>query len=132
MTKRYFGFLCIVFLITTGCGDKIPLGGKVTFPDGEPLGVGMIFFAKDGYLARATLNPNGSYDVGSLGQKDGLPAGTYKVYFYGTMVRDENSKSGSEYRSLVAQEYISEKTTPLTVTVPGNKVYNIVVERPPQ
>ncbi|MCL2744370.1 MAG: hypothetical protein FWE67_11020 [Planctomycetaceae bacterium] len=72
-----FMLTAVCFLLSlTGCGDKIKLGGKVTFPDGEPLGVGVIYFSKDDFLARAHLRPDGTYDVGSLGRKDGLPAGT--------------------------------------------------------
>jgi hypothetical protein len=130
--SRYHFFLLVSLLIFTGCGDKLHLGGRVTFPDGEPLGMGTVFFSKDDYLARAHLKPNGTYDVGSLGQKDGLPAGTYKVYIVGALedIVDPNDPSKQSTRHLIAPEFASPETSPLTITVPGTKMYNIVVERP--
>ena len=125
-------YTLFILLLLTGCSDKIKLGGKVTFPDGEPLGVGMIFFSKDDYLARANLKPDGTYDVGSLGEKDGLPPGTYKVHISGALevITDPKNPEQEDWRSLIAMQFTSLETTPLTVTVPGEKVYNIVVERP--
>jgi len=129
--KKFILLLFVVFLLT-GCGDKIHLGGKVTFPDGEPLGVGTVFFSNDNFLARAHLKANGSYDVGSLGQKDGLPAGTYKVFISGAMeaVMDTKDLATESFRLLIAPEFAAWETTPLTVTIPGERVYNITVERP--
>ena len=140
-------YTLFVLLLLTGCSDKIKLGGKVTFPDGEPLETGTILFSKSDFLARAHIKPDGTYDVGSLGQKDGLPAGTYKVFITGALktieiapkgdapkivneMGDGEVKQTEGFKPLIAQKYTSEETTPLTVTVPSVRAYNITVERP--
>jgi len=124
--KKLIYTLFVVFLFT-GCNSgKEKLSGRVVFPDGEPLTVGMIYFTNDHFTARAQLRSDGSYDVGSLAEKDGLPAGTYKVHISGAI---EVNSDGSEI-PLVAREFAADTTTPLTITVPGERVYNIEVERP--
>ena len=136
---------CLLFL--SGCGNQQKLGGQVVFSDGEPLKTGTIFFSKSDFLARAHIKQDGSYDVGSFGAKDGLPPGTYKVFITGALeaveiqpksdrpkIVNEMGETEAEqtegFKSLVAQEFTSEETTPLTITVPGERVYNITVERP--
>ena len=80
MYKYHSLFIAFVILAFVGCSQNVKLGGKVTFPDGEPLTSGMIIFSNDDFLARAEIRSDGTYDVGSLAQKDGLPPGTYRVY----------------------------------------------------
>lgn len=121
--------LLLLVLLLSGCSDKKKLGGKVTFSDGEPLKAGTVFFSKDDFLARAHLRPDGTYDVGSLSQKDGLPPGTYKVYISGA-VEAVDPNDPDKLRSLIAPEFASLEKTPLSVTVPGEKVYDIVVKKP--
>jgi hypothetical protein len=72
--------LIFAVLLICGCNPNQKMGGKVSFSDGTPLTCGTIIFSNDSFLARANINPNGSYDVGSLSDKDGLPPGKYKVY----------------------------------------------------
>ena len=122
---KKLAFILFVVSLLTGCGDKIKLSGRVVFPDGQPLSVGAIYFTNDHFTARAFLRPDGSYDVGSLAQKDGLPAGTYKVHIVGAI----GEKDG-KMRDLIATEFASETLTPLSITVPGERVYNITVEYP--
>jgi hypothetical protein len=112
--------------LLTGCGNNIKLTGRVVFPDGEPLTTGTIYFAKSDFQARANIRSNGYYDVGSLSEKDGLPPGTYKVYIIGAIENNPDEK----IISLIATEFIKAETTPLEITVPGENVYNITVQRP--
>ena len=88
------------------------------------LTVGTVYFTNDHFTARAFIRADGSYDVGSLSQRDGLPAGTYKVHISGAL----ESVEGAE-RGLIAPEFASDTTTPLSITVPGERVYTITVER---
>ena len=122
---RNFIYVLFTALLLTGCGDKEKLSGKVVFPDGQPLTTGTIYFINDNYTARAHLRANGTYDAGSLSERDGLPAGTYKGYISGAI----EMKDGKE-ASLISPEFASESKTPLSITVPGERVYNITVERP--
>ncbi|MDR0871815.1 MAG: hypothetical protein LBN39_13615 [Planctomycetaceae bacterium] len=139
--------LLLILLFLSGCGNNIKLGGKVVFPDGQPLETGIIYFAAPDFFARAAIRPDGTYDVGSLSAKDGLPPGKYKVYIYGaiqssgkknvkqTIVGDDGKSKTVEaeediFSPLIAGKFTSIDTTPLEVEVPGENVYNITVERP--
>jgi hypothetical protein len=128
--KNFIHILLFVALLLTGCSDKEKLSGKVVFSDGQPLTTGTIYFTTDNYTARAHLRANGTYDVGSLSERDGLPAGTYKVYISGA-IENNADPTDETMRLLIAPEFASESKTPLTITVPGERVYNITVERPP-
>ena len=75
---KHFIYVLFLALLLTGCGDKEKLSGKVVFSDGQPLTTGTIYFTNDHFTARAHLRTDGIYDVGSLSEKDGLPAGTYQ------------------------------------------------------
>jgi hypothetical protein len=118
----------------SGCSDNVKLRGTVVYPDGEPLTCGTIYFSKQDYLARAFIRQDGSYDVGSLSNKDGLPPGKYKVYITGAVKGDADPDSqnalGEKVTLLIAPKFMSEETTPLEIEVPGENVYNITVERP--
>ena len=130
MKRIFITAVLLFFIVLTGCGNNIKLKGRVTFPDGLPLTTGTIYFTDGTFQARANIRPDGYYDVGSLYEKDGLPPGTYKVYIVGAI--EENEDPADEtLRPLIAKEFVSEKTTPLEITVPGEKnVYNIAVEKP--
>ena len=127
--KYFTHILLFLVLLLTGCGDKEKLSGKVVFSDGQPLTTGTIYFTNNNYTARAHLRENGTYDVGSLSERDGLPAGTYKVYISGA-IENNADPTDETMRLLIAPEFASESKTPLTITVPGERVYNITVERP--
>jgi hypothetical protein len=101
---------------------------------GLPLTCGTIFFSNPSFLARAYIKPDGSYDVGSLSDHDGLPPGKYKVFIDGAVKTepDSNPKNsfGENMIFLIARKYTELETTPLEVEVPGENVYNITVEKP--
>lgn len=111
--------LSLALLMMTGCGDKVGLGGKVTFEDGSPLATGTVCFETDTYLARGTLKPDGTFVVGSLSEKDGLPAGTYRVYISGAEKEVGQDKEGMPiYEPLIDDSFASGTTSGLSVTVP--------------
>ncbi|MDO5552240.1 MAG: hypothetical protein Q4G68_00635 [Planctomycetia bacterium] len=122
------------FVAFAGCDGKQDLNGSVTFPDGTPLDRGMVYFCTPTFIARGAIQPDGSFDVGSLTESDGLPPGTYKVYVdlvdEEMPLSEEDRKAGKmpKIRSLVDRRFCSAETTPLTFTVPGEGTFNIVVE----
>jgi len=73
-------FVSLTICCLIGCGDNVRLRGKVVFSDTqEPLTCGEIHFSTPSFLARAIVQPDGTYSVGSLKDSDGLPPGTYSI-----------------------------------------------------
>lgn len=133
----------MLFVVLAGCSDKVKLGGKISFPDGEPLTVGTVIFSNPEYLARSSIAADGSYDVGSLKENDGLPPGKYRVYITGAIkttgkrpvtfaLEGGGTKEAEEdiLELMIDPKYTHRDTTPLTVEIPGINVYNFTVERP--
>jgi len=128
-TRLPFFLLYTVLVLTTiGCSDKVIIRGKVTFSDDQsPLTVGQVVFQTDTLQARGTLKPDGTYILGTLSEKDGIPKGTYNVTITNAMenVTDPSRPMVPVLRSLIVP--MKERT----VVVDGKqKVYDIVVDRP--
>ena len=86
MNKRMMGLVVVlVILCSAGCSKNARVSGKVTFPDGSPLTVGIVTFETETYVATGPLKEDGTYTIGSLSDRDGLPRGSYKVYIAGAM-----------------------------------------------
>ena len=134
-----------VLLIVTGCSNKVPLSGIVTFSDdGTPLPQGAILFQSETILAQGGIQPDGTYRVGTDKQTDGLPLGTYQVCITGTdkiefaadrVTAVDSSGAGlggqREIRTpLIDPKYASATTSELTFTVDGKtKKFDIQVDR---
>ena len=113
-----------------GCSPNQRTSGKITFPDGEPLTAGTVIFAKEGFISRSFVKPDGSYDISSVKEGDGVPPGTYKVYVINAMAKvDPNDPENDAMKALVDAKFTSETTTPLEITVPGDKVFDFTVDR---
>ena len=144
---KHFAFLAILALLSislVGCSGNKPLQGTVKFEDGTPLTVGMVNFVSSEHgLSRGRIQSDGSFQVGSVRDTDGLPPGTYKIYITGAfeaietpagpVQRDEMGnviESAGAMRLLIALRYVTEENTPLTVEIPapGNR-HDIVVTR---
>lgn len=113
--------LLSLYLLTllSGCSDNVALEGKVTFTDGTPVDLGTICFENGNFLARGTLRTDGSYDVGSLTENDGLPPGTYGVYITGTEKEIGRDREDSPiFQPTIDGKFANAKTSGLSVTVP--------------
>lgn len=134
MDMKFRGWLCapILAVMLLGCGPNQKLTGSVRFSDGEPLTSGTIVFESDTFLARSFIRNDGSFDVGSLKEGDGIPPGRYKVYITGAVesVPDPKTPEGESLIPLVTPEYIQKNRTTLEIEIPGEKVFDITVERP--
>ena len=124
--------LLFSLLVLAGCGDKVPLKGKVVFSDdGSPLTAGRICLTTDTYFSRGEIKPDGTFVVGSEKATDGLPPGTYRVYIAGAeklIGEDEMGKEVTE--SIIDPKYASAETSGIVVDVtPSTKSIEIIVDR---
>ncbi|MGL4943384.1 MAG: hypothetical protein ACRC46_09365 [Thermoguttaceae bacterium] len=129
LRARYFCVVGLVLCVVIGCGSKFkPLGGKVTFEDGKPLHCGYVVFVNGGFQSTGDIQADGTYTVGTLDMKDGIPPGDYQVYITGA---GETKDSGG-YTSFINKKFESTETSGLTCKVPvdGN-TFDIKVT-PPQ
>lgn len=130
---RFLLFIILVpfLFFCSGCSDKLPMGGKVTFTDdGAPLEKGTVCFEKDGFLARGNLKLDGTYQVSSTGQNDGLPKGKYKVYLVGAELASTGKGGNIVYTPLVDKRYESADSTDIEFEVDGKtKRFDFKVDR---
>lgn len=143
-TNQYVVLFAISCLLTVvGCSGFVPLSGKVTYSDnGEPVPCGMVMLESAKFMSRGTINKDGTFTVGSLNEKDGIPVGEYRVYIVGAMESREDQskkKTGPEGMVMAApmsitylldRKYEQASTSGLTFTVDGSKKpFNISVDR---
>lgn len=124
--------LSLSLLLLVGCDGNVRLKGKVIFSDdNSPVPTGTVNFKTDKYQARGSLNPDGTFAVGSKGNTDGLPAGTYQVYFSNTYEVVGKCELGIDvYGSLIDEKYANYETSDITIEVtPSKKYVEFVVDR---
>lgn len=133
--KNSVGRVCLAFLLLTsfltGCSPNVKQSGRVTFSDdGSPLNRGIVCFENDSMMARGTIQPDGSFQITSVKKGDGLPPGTYNVYFTGlddTVGEGENSKTVW----LLDPKYFDADQSGISVTInKGDSPLEIKVDRP--
>lgn len=138
------GIMLLVLVVMSGCSGKCKVSGKVTYPDGTPLKVGIIIFEDGVSQARGNIDENGNYKVSSVGKNDGIKPGTYNVYITQASGFDTSgmeSIESKEGQTNVAMQiatpikYIDSKfdtpaTSGLKVEVKGKTVYDITVYKP--
>jgi len=134
-----------------GCGKShYPLKGKITYADGTPVTAGMVNFDSGTSLSRGKIQSDGSYAVGTLKDRDGIPKGSYKIYITGaeTAMETDPAKNPpmnpsmvdsmgnpmqtmAAYRKLVHPKYMTASQSPLSCEVPAEKNrFDIIVEPP--
>ena len=131
MNKYHVILLCLVVILLNGCdGDKKQLSGKVTFSDGKPVTYGKVVFSNSTFLATGNIQKDGSYRMGSTGEKDGVPPGEYMVSVTGVSRADPNNSM--VYLSLCDEKYNNAQSSGLkcTIPAPGNK-FDITLEPHP-
>lgn len=120
--------LCLCCL--PGCGNNKRLGGKITFSDGKPVPYGTVLFSTPSMVARGDII-DGTYTMGTLKARDGLPPGDYQVSVTGITRADP--KNPMLFLNLCEDKYTNPNNSGLkcTVPAPGNK-YDIVLEPHPK
>ena len=116
----FFGLLVLVSCI--GCGEaQIKAHGTVKFSDGAPLTLGIVVFATSQFQYTGKIEQDGSFQLGGLVQKGGLPVGSYKVSIQNAIENDKlviPSKYTSDVTSGISFEITKESTkTPLVITL---------------
>ncbi len=131
---RFLLFFAVALSVAVlGCGNRqVPMGGKITFSDtGEPLSVGTVAFTDGVSQAVSRINGDGTYELGFLKERDGLPKGSYRVYITDALEYPHGPSSPGV--SLLAPKFASASTSGLSVTVDGStKVFDFQVERAPK
>ena len=122
---------CIfLFVVSTlGCGGpNVKFSGKVTYPDGKPVTVGLVCFSTATYMSSGQLQPDGTYSLGSLSEADGIPPGKYKVYIQGST----EEKPNGQMTYLVAPKFTEMASTPLEYEIKKGEDphYDFTVEYP--
>lgn len=138
--KRTFGIFsasCLFFIVLcVGCGKNVPLRGTVVFEDDDsPVTNGTICFTDGKNLSRGTIQPDGTFDMGSVGMKDGLPPGEYTVYFFDVSgpAPEASRQTMMSRPSLIDPKYNSPKTSDLKAVVDGaTKTMEFRVDRNPK
>ena len=135
--------VCLIVPGLSGCGgDNVRLRGKVTFSDThEPLTCGEIHFSTPAFLARATIQSDGTYTVGSMQESDGLPPGTYAIAIVNAVAEKRSltdqpvigprglGKTMPE-QLLIDPKYKNKETSGLAITIDkSGKVFNFEVDR---
>lgn len=120
---RYFAVFFLLAFAVCGCGENVPLKGKVVFSDdGSPLTCGTVIFVSDNFQSRGNIQPDGTFNVSSVRPGDGLPPGTYQVAVVGAVDTD--------VIPLIDPKQSSPETSGLTMTVDkSTKSYDITVDR---
>ena len=142
MKQVFYCGMILIVLMAVGCGRNAKVTGKVTFPDGSPLTVGKVVFETESFVATGPLLPDGSYTLGSIKAKDGVPPGTYRVAIAGAMQAGatKNMTAGSGnvsttvpmtfYSPAVAKKYTSAETSGITCEVKKSMTFDFQVEPP--
>ena len=116
--------------------------GKVTFPDGTPLTTGSVVFESEKLSATGKIQEDGTFQLGTVKENDGLPKGTYRVCVVGAVTYGPAPQmSDNPYAPrptivlppsilLIDRKYASVETSDLTCNVTKSMTYDITVEKP--
>ncbi len=134
-------FALLVIVVISGCSGKRQVKGKVQLTDKTPVGAGQVIFEKEGFIATGTIREDGSYEMGTLKDNDGVPPGDYTVYISGA----NKPGKGVQFRStgadgkmttstlatfepIIAKKYTSASTSDLKCKVDKSMTFDITVE----
>ena len=150
MNKVVLFSVVLSMFCAIGCGNP-RVSGKVTLPDGTPIGRGEVLMQNDKLVAKGKIQKDGTYRMGTNKEFDGVPNGEYQVYLLATDHYKFRGPDGKLYAPEEAQalqtgslttipmpvaiptihrKYGSPETSGLTCSVQGKTVFNIEVLPP--
>lgn len=122
-----------LIFISSGCGEKqpetYPTRGRVAFSDGKPVMLGIVeLLSDDGALnAQGTIQPDGTFILGTFASDDGAVAGTHKAIVMQMIVSDGLPKHSMDHGDPVDPFYSSYSSSPLTATVQASESNDIML-----
>jgi hypothetical protein len=140
MKRITYFILLLIIVCMTGCGNSnVGLKGKIVFSDNqEPIPRGLVYFDNGTMQSRGTIQSDGTFTMGSLKDTDGLPPGTYKVFFADVHEQTGETKSSDGgsgepiYTSLIDKKYLNLNTSGLSQTVDtSTKQIDFTLDRNP-
>jgi hypothetical protein len=129
-------FLAIAVLLCSGCHDSelqtYPVRGVVRFPDGKMLRQGSIEFesldTETPQLARAEIQPDGSFVLGTHDLDDGALAGRHRaVVIANHMIGNGAERPGMIPKSPLHPKHANFRTSELEFVI-QEKTNNIIIE----
>ncbi len=135
--------VCVVIATLSGCSNQprtYEVSGRVQFPNGRPVKVGVVEFLspKHSLNARGNIKKDGTFTLTTFDEGDGAVAGEHKCVVL-QMIIGENMKGfGGTKLGVVDPKFGSYSTSELTAVVKENDKNNIVlqvdgvVEQPPE
>jgi hypothetical protein len=139
---RFFFFIRGVLpfaCLLAGCNGnhRLPTyetGGVVAFTDGTALTGGFIFFQsiEHGKVARAVINADGTFRLGTFEPDDGALAGTHHVRIIPAKIEGFDPDDG-RLPAIIHTRYLNADTSGLIFEVlpDGQNDFRVVLERPP-
>ncbi len=118
-------------LLLPGCGKsgndgRVPVAGKVTFPDGKPLPRGTVIFTPDSgkgnqsqHEPRGPIDADGNYQLSSTSALSGATPGWYTVTIISQEPYDD-SKSSWDPPWLINRKYGNRQSSGLAAEVIEN------------
>ena len=142
---RWWPVLVLGLLCCGACGPQnrptYPVSGKVVFGDQTPLSTGGVVIMEsipDAGLpvgARGVINEDGTFEMGTFGERDGAVPGKHQV-----LIRAQRDTTGypADYlergmipRPVIDPRFEAYETSDLEATVTeGENTFTFVVERP--
>jgi hypothetical protein len=118
-------------LAASGCGGKYtthPVSGRVTDADGAPVaGVMLIWESRAPLISVvAQTDADGRYQLGTLAEADGAPAGEYRI----VLAEPQSDDPDAPPLKRVPKRYRDFDSSGLACTVgPGTNTYDIRLDR---
>lgn len=123
------GVLFVATLVASGCGDSsglAPVHGVVTL-DGEPLTEGFVFVTPtEGKMAKGTIQPDGTFILGTNSDSDGAQVGTHPVTVLPPTA--EEGKPPSVVARSLPNKYSIAATSGITVDVQPNTDNELIIQ----
>lgn len=123
--------LVVIAIACCGCGGRMqPVQGVITYSDGAPakdLAGGTIEFdsLEESLSARGAIEADGSFQLTTLHENDGVPVGKYRV-----LIAMPGPTGDEKVRVILDPKYSSFETSGLTVEIePGVNEPQLQIDR---